>query len=47
VLFAVYPTLRGTYFSFTTYHILSPAQWTGLANFRQMLADQTFWHSLR
>ncbi|MET9479633.1 sugar ABC transporter permease [Streptomyces sp. NPDC006638] len=47
VVFAVYPTVRGTYFSFTTYHILSPAEWTGLANFRQMLGDQTFWHSLR
>ncbi|MFJ5266566.1 carbohydrate ABC transporter permease [Streptomyces sp. NPDC088387] len=47
LFFAVYPTLRGIYFSFTTYHILSPAQWTGLANFRQMLDDTTFWHSLR
>lgn len=46
LLFAVYPTLRGTYFSFTTYHLLSPAQWTGLANFRQMIHDDTFWHSL-
>ncbi|GAA5185695.1 sugar ABC transporter permease [Rugosimonospora acidiphila] len=46
ILFAVYPTLRGIYFSFTTYHILSPAVWTGLANFRQMLHDSTFWHSL-
>jgi ABC-type sugar transport system permease subunit len=45
-VFAVYPTLRGIYFSFTSYHILSPAQWTGLANFRHMIADQTFWHSL-
>ncbi|MFJ4632928.1 carbohydrate ABC transporter permease [Streptomyces sp. NPDC088847] len=47
LVFAVYPTVRGTYFSFTTYHILSPAQWTGLANFRQMMDDSVFWHSLR
>ncbi|MGW1209221.1 carbohydrate ABC transporter permease [Streptomyces sp. NPDC002499] len=47
LVFAVYPTVRGTYFSFTAYHILSPAQWTGLANFRQIMDDPTFWHALR
>jgi ABC-type sugar transport system permease subunit len=46
ILFAVYPTLRGIYFSFTDYRILSPARWIGIANFQQMFADSTFWHSL-
>jgi multiple sugar transport system permease protein len=46
-VFAVYPTLRGLYLSFTEFHVLSPARWVGLANFRELLHDDTFWSSLR
>lgn len=46
VVFFAYPLLRGIYLSFTTFHVLTPPKWTGLANFRQMLADVVFWHSL-
>jgi ABC-type sugar transport system permease subunit len=47
VFFAAYPLVRGVYLSFTSFHVLSPAKWTGLANLRQLLHDDTFWGSLR
>ena len=47
LIFAVYPLVRGVYLSFTTFHVLSPAQWTGLANYRELIHDSTFWNSVR
>ena len=47
VLFAAYPLVRGVYLSFTSFHVLTPAKWTGLANLRQLIHDDTFWASLR
>jgi multiple sugar transport system permease protein len=46
-VFAAYPLVRGIYLSFTDFHVLSPPKWVGLANFRKLLADDVFWHSLR
>ncbi|MCS5735280.1 carbohydrate ABC transporter permease [Herbiconiux daphne] len=46
VVFAVYPTLRGIYLSFTDFKVLSPPTWTGLENFQRLLGDQVFWSSL-
>jgi multiple sugar transport system permease protein len=46
IIFAAYPTLRGIYLAFTSFQILTPAQWTGLANFRELVSDSVFWHSL-
>jgi ABC-type sugar transport system permease subunit len=45
-VFAAYPTLRGIYLSFTNFHVLSPPEWVGLANIRELLSDDVFWHSL-
>lgn len=45
-VFAVYPTLRGIYLSFTDFHVLSPPVWTGLDNIQHLLRDQMFWQSL-
>jgi multiple sugar transport system permease protein len=45
-IFFAYPTLRGIYLSFTDFHVLTPPNWVGLANFREMFGDDTFWHSL-
>jgi ABC-type sugar transport system permease subunit len=45
-VFYAYPTFRGIYLSFTDFHVLSPPHWTGLANFREMVHDDVFWHSL-
>jgi ABC-type sugar transport system permease subunit len=44
--FYAYPTLRGIYLSFTDFHVLSPPHWVGLANLREMVHDDVFWHSL-
>ncbi|HEY3610108.1 MAG TPA: sugar ABC transporter permease [Pseudonocardiaceae bacterium] len=45
-VFYAYPTIRGLYLSFTDFHVLSPPVWVGLANFRELLSDDVFWHSL-
>lgn len=47
VIFVGYPALRGIYLAFTSFHVLTPAQWTGLANFRELVSDSVFWHALR
>lgn len=46
VVFAVYPTLRGIYLSFTDFQVLSPPEWTGLENLQTLFADKMFWQSL-
>ncbi|MFZ4892857.1 carbohydrate ABC transporter permease [Plantibacter sp. Mn2098] len=46
IIFAVYPTLRGLYLSFTDFKVLSPPVWTGLQNFQTLLGDKMFWQSL-
>lgn len=46
VAFAAYPALRSIYLSFTDYQVLSPPEWIGIDNYRQMLGDPVFWHSL-
>lgn len=45
-VFAVYPTLRGIYLSFTDFQVLSPPEWTGLENLQTLLGDKMFWQSL-
>ena len=42
-VFALYPVLRGFYYSFTDFRVLSPAQWVGLDNYRDLLRDAVFW----
>lgn len=46
LVFAVYPTLRGVYLSFTNFRVLSPPEWVGLDNFVQLLRDDVFWNAL-
>ncbi|WP_052488452.1 sugar ABC transporter permease [Streptomyces sp. 150FB] len=46
LVFFAYPTLRGVYYSFTSFHILTPPRWVGLANWQKVLGDSVFWHSL-
>ncbi|MFC1440826.1 sugar ABC transporter permease [Streptacidiphilus sp. N1-10] len=47
LVFFAYPTVRGIYLSFTDFHVLTPPKWVGLANFRELVGDDVFWHSLR
>ncbi|WP_022883576.1 carbohydrate ABC transporter permease [Glaciibacter superstes] len=46
VVFALYPTLRGVYLSFTEFRVLTPPTWVGLDNFVKLAGDEVFWQSL-
>ncbi|MEO3746395.1 sugar ABC transporter permease [Plantactinospora sp. B5E13] len=45
-VFAVYPTLRGLYLSFTDFKVLTPPTWVGLDNYVELVGDEVFWRSL-
>ncbi|WP_263309777.1 carbohydrate ABC transporter permease [Brachybacterium atlanticum] len=47
LVFLVWPLLTGLYYSLTEYTTLTPPEWVGLDNYRQLLADPIFWTSLR
>jgi multiple sugar transport system permease protein len=47
MLFTVIPFFASLYLAFTDYNLLNPPQWTGLANFREMLGDARLHTSLR
>ncbi|GGK87581.1 carbohydrate ABC transporter permease [Deinococcus radiotolerans] len=47
VLYHTWPVIFGSYLAFTKYNIISPPQWVGLANFRELFADEQFWSGLR
>jgi ABC-type sugar transport system permease subunit len=46
LVFFAYPTMQGIYYSFTDFHVLTAPNWVGLDNFRELLGDDVFWHSL-
>lgn len=46
LLFMLWPTIRGIYLSFTDFNLLTPAKFTGLSNYRRLVADEQFWNSL-
>ena len=45
--FYLLPALRGFYFSFTDYAVLTPAKWTGLANYSRLIHDPLFWNAVK
>ena len=46
-LFAAGPMVASLLYSFSSYEVLTPARWAGLANYRTMLTgDPLFWRSL-
>lgn len=45
-LFYLLPTLRAFYIGLTSWNLLSPARFVGLANYRQLIADHRFWDSI-
>jgi putative chitobiose transport system permease protein len=50
VLFAAFdylPTFSAVFYSFHDYHVLAPAKWNGLDNYKQMMKDELFWTSIR
>lgn len=47
LLFYIGPMIASLYYSFTDYNMLSPAEWVGLQNYRDLFSDELFWKSLR
>lgn len=45
--FYLLPALRGFYFSFTDYAVLTPEKWTGLANYNRLIHDPLFWNAVK
>lgn len=45
--FYLWPTLRGTYLSFTDSKLLGTPNFIGLENYRTLIQDPLFWNSLR
>jgi multiple sugar transport system permease protein len=46
VFFALWPILQSLYYSFNAYDVFNPPVWTGLANYRELFADDVFATSL-
>lgn len=47
VTFFFWPLVRGIWLSFTSWDVLSPAQFNGLENYTRMLSDPVFWNAIR
>ncbi|MDQ3657022.1 MAG: sugar ABC transporter permease [Chloroflexota bacterium] len=47
LLFYLGPMIASLYFSLTDYDMLTPAEWVGLQNYRDLADDEIFWKSLR
>ncbi len=46
-VFTLYPVVASLYYSFCDYSVLQRPLWTGLENYRTLVADDVFWLSLR
>jgi multiple sugar transport system permease protein len=46
VVFYLYPTLRGLYWSFTDYSLLGQPKWVGAQNYVDVVHDADFWRSM-
>lgn len=46
-LFCVWPVFRSAWLSFTDYHATEAPVWIGWENYRELFADERFWHALR
>lgn len=47
VTFYFWPLLRGIWLSFTSWDLLSPAEFIGVANYVRMFSDPVFWNAVR
>ena len=45
-VFLVLPVAMAFYLSFTKYNALTPAVWTGLANYQRLVSEPLFWKAL-
>lgn len=47
ITFFFWPLVRGIYLSFTSWDVLTPAVFNGLANYERMISDPVFWNAVR
>ena len=47
VVFYLYPTIRGIYFSLTRYNILGKPRFIGLGNYTKLVDDALFWNAMK
>lgn len=47
LVFYFWPLVRGVWLSFTSWDILTPAEFVGLENYTRMLSDPVFWNAAR
>ena len=47
LVFYVYPTIRGIYFSLTRYSLLGQPHFIGFDNYTRLFKDKLFWNSLK
>lgn len=47
LVFILYPMVAVVYYSFTDYNIVTPPQWAGIQNYRQLVQDPIFWLALK
>ncbi|WP_084473962.1 carbohydrate ABC transporter permease [Deinococcus pimensis] len=47
VVYHTWPVLFGTYLAFTKYNVISPPEFVGLDNFRELAKDSQFWEGVR
>lgn len=45
--FVLYPALQALLISFTSFNMITPAEWVGAANYQRLAADPFFWSALR
>jgi multiple sugar transport system permease protein len=47
LVFQLYPVAASIYYSFCHYDVINPPVFVGLANYKNLMADETFIHSLK
>ena len=47
LVFYLGPMVASLFFSFNIYDVVTPPRWSGLANYKDLLADRLFWQSLK
>jgi multiple sugar transport system permease protein len=47
IVFVIGPVIAAVFISFTQYSILAPPKWIGLANYKELMSDDTYWQAFR
>lgn len=47
LIFSIIPAFAALFLSFTKYDVINPAEWIGLANYKDLMSDSLFWKAMR